>query len=114
MKFTLSWLKDHLETTATLDEITTKLSAIGLEVDGVENPGEKLSSFRIARVLEAKRHPDAPSTASCLVQRATVLQLDHYQLFPPTLMHQQWPHKNGDLMSSSCKHALKYVDNTFC
>ena len=59
MKFTLSWLKDHLETTATLDEITTKLSAIGLEVDGVENPGEKLSSFRIARVLEAKRHPDA-------------------------------------------------------
>ncbi len=59
MKFTLSWLKDHLETTATLNEITTKLSAIGLEVDRVENPGEKLSSFRIARVLEAKKHPDA-------------------------------------------------------
>jgi phenylalanyl-tRNA synthetase beta chain len=59
MKFTLSWLKDHLDTEATLDEITTKLSAIGLEVDAVENPGEKLGAFRIARVLEAKKHPDA-------------------------------------------------------
>ncbi len=59
MKFTLSWLKDHLETTATLDEITTKLSSIGLEVDGVENPGEKLSSFRVVRVLKAAKHPDA-------------------------------------------------------
>ena len=59
MKFTLSWLKDHLETAATLDQITTKLSAIGLEVDGVENPGEKLASFRIARVLEARKHPNA-------------------------------------------------------
>jgi phenylalanyl-tRNA synthetase beta chain len=38
MKFTLSWLKDHLDTEAPLDRITTKLSAIGLEVEGVENP----------------------------------------------------------------------------
>lgn len=59
MKFTLSWLKDHLETDASLDEITTTLSAIGLEVDAVDNPGEKLGAFRIARVLEAKKHPDA-------------------------------------------------------
>ncbi|MBU1210068.1 MAG: phenylalanine--tRNA ligase subunit beta [Alphaproteobacteria bacterium] len=59
MKFTLSWLKDHLDTNATLDEISTTLSAIGLEVDGIENPGEKLGAFRIARVLEARRHPDA-------------------------------------------------------
>ncbi|MCH9808292.1 MAG: phenylalanine--tRNA ligase subunit beta [Alphaproteobacteria bacterium] len=59
MKFTLSWLKDHLETQATLDELTTTLSAIGLEVDGLENPAEKLGAFRIARVLEAKKHPDA-------------------------------------------------------
>ena len=59
MKFTLSWLKDHLETSATLEQITTKLSAIGLEVDGVENPGAKLASFRIARVLEARKHPNA-------------------------------------------------------
>ncbi len=59
MKFTLSWLKDHLDTSATLDEISTTLSAIGLEVDGIENPAEKLGAFTIARVLEAKKHPDA-------------------------------------------------------
>ena len=59
MKFTLSWLKDHLETEASLDEISTTLSAIGLEVDGIDNPGEKLGAFRIARVLEAKPHPNA-------------------------------------------------------
>jgi len=59
MKFTLSWLKEHLETTATLDEIVLALTRIGLEVEGVENPGEKLAAFRIARVLSAERHPQA-------------------------------------------------------
>ncbi|MEQ8823125.1 MAG: phenylalanine--tRNA ligase subunit beta [Filomicrobium sp.] len=59
MKFTLSWLKDHLETSATLDEISTTLSSIGLEVESIENPAEKLGAFTIARVLEAKKHPDA-------------------------------------------------------
>ncbi|MHB9881103.1 phenylalanine--tRNA ligase subunit beta [Pacificimonas sp. ICDLI1SI03] len=59
MKFTLSWLKDHLETTASLEEIVGKLTTLGLEVAGVENPAEKLSAFRIAEVLTADRHPDA-------------------------------------------------------
>ncbi|MGB7404852.1 MAG: phenylalanine--tRNA ligase subunit beta, partial [Pacificimonas sp.] len=59
MKFTLSWLKDHLETSASLDEITTALTALGLEVEGVENPAEKLAPFRIAEVLTAEKHPDA-------------------------------------------------------
>ncbi len=59
MKFTLSWLRDHLETTASLDQITTKLSAIGLEVEGVENPAEALKAFTVARVIVAKRHPNA-------------------------------------------------------
>lgn len=59
MKFTLSWLKDHLETDATLDEISTTLSAIGLEVEGIDDPAERLGAFRIARVLEAKPHPNA-------------------------------------------------------
>lgn len=59
MKFTLSWLKDHLKTTATVDEISTRLSAIGLEVEGVEDPGETLGAFRVARIVEAKRHPNA-------------------------------------------------------
>jgi phenylalanyl-tRNA synthetase beta chain len=59
MKFALTWLKDHLETTATLIEICDALNAIGLEVEGVEDPAEKLAGFRIAHVLTAARHPDA-------------------------------------------------------
>ncbi|MDF2604928.1 phenylalanine--tRNA ligase subunit beta [Sphingomonas sp.] len=59
MKFTLSWLKDHLDTAASLDEILVGLTRIGLEVEGVENPGEKLAAFRIAKVLTAERHPQA-------------------------------------------------------
>lgn len=59
MKFTLSWLKDHLKTKATVDEIATRLSAIGLEVEGVEDPAKALGAFTIARVVEAKQHPNA-------------------------------------------------------
>ncbi len=59
MKFTLSWLKQHLDTTATLDQIVDALTRIGLEVEGVENPGEKLAAFKIAKVLSAERHPQA-------------------------------------------------------
>ncbi|PTM47770.1 phenylalanyl-tRNA synthetase beta subunit [Sphingomonas aerolata] len=59
MKFTLSWLKQHLDTTATLDQIVDALTRIGLEVEGVENPGEKLAAFKIAKVLTAERHPQA-------------------------------------------------------
>ncbi|WP_380783572.1 phenylalanine--tRNA ligase subunit beta [Sphingomonas sp. R86520] len=59
MKFTLSWLKQHLETTATLEQIVEALTRIGLEVEGVENPGEKLAAFKIAKVLSAERHPQA-------------------------------------------------------
>ncbi len=59
MKFTLGWLKEHLETDATVDRIAETLTAIGLEVEGVENPGEKLAAFRIAKVLSAAPHPQA-------------------------------------------------------
>jgi phenylalanyl-tRNA synthetase beta chain len=59
MKFSLSWLKDHLETEATVEQIAATLNAIGLEVEGIENPAEKLAGFRIARVLTAERHPNA-------------------------------------------------------
>ena len=59
MKFTLSWLKDHLRTKASVEEIATKLSAIGLEVESVEDPAAKLGAFRVARIVEAKRHPNA-------------------------------------------------------
>jgi phenylalanyl-tRNA synthetase beta chain len=59
MKFALTWLKDYLETDATVAEICDALNAIGLEVEGVEDPAEKLAGFRIAHVLTAARHPDA-------------------------------------------------------
>ncbi len=59
MKFTLNWLKEHLETTASLDDVVEALTRVGLEVEGVENPGEKLAAFRVARVLTAERHPQA-------------------------------------------------------
>ena len=59
MKFTLSWLKEHLETTATVGEVADRLNAIGLEVEGIDNPAEKLSAFRIAKVLSAAPHPQA-------------------------------------------------------
>lgn len=59
MKFTLSWLKDHLETSATLSEIKAKLDQIGLEVESIDDPADKLGKFVIARVLDAKPHPQA-------------------------------------------------------
>ena len=58
MKFTLSWLKDHLETDATLDEIVERLTLIGLEVELVDDKSS-LKPFVIARVLTAEKHPDA-------------------------------------------------------
>jgi phenylalanyl-tRNA synthetase beta chain len=59
MKFSLSWLKDHLDTDATADEIAAKLNAIGLEVEAIEDPAARLAGFRVARVLTAERHPNA-------------------------------------------------------
>ncbi len=59
MKFSLTWLKDHLETGASVAEIAAKLNAIGLEVEGVEDPRERLAGFRIARVVAASPHPNA-------------------------------------------------------
>lgn len=59
MKFTLSWLKEHLDTDADLTAILDTLNRIGHEVEGVENPGAALAAFKIARVLTAERHPQA-------------------------------------------------------
>ncbi|ATY32889.1 phenylalanine--tRNA ligase subunit beta [Sphingomonas psychrotolerans] len=59
MKFTLNWLKEHLDTTASLDDVVETLTRVGLEVEGVENPGAKLAAFRVAKVLTAERHPQA-------------------------------------------------------
>jgi phenylalanyl-tRNA synthetase beta chain len=59
MKFTLSWLKEHLETDASLEEIVDRLTLIGLEVEEVTNQADRLKPFKIARVLEAEQHPNA-------------------------------------------------------
>ena len=67
MKFTLSWLKDHLDTTATLDEILHALTDLGLEVEEVMNPAAKLAPFTLAKVLHAEQHPDADRLRVCRV-----------------------------------------------
>ncbi|MBY0329861.1 MAG: phenylalanine--tRNA ligase subunit beta [Acetobacteraceae bacterium] len=59
MKFPLSWLRAHLDTDASLEAITTTLSSIGLEVEGVEDRAAALAAFRIAHVVEAMQHPNA-------------------------------------------------------
>ena len=67
MKFTLSWLKDHLETAAPLQDILYALTDLGLEVEGVENPAQKLGAFRICKVIEAAPHPNADRLRLCRV-----------------------------------------------
>ncbi|MEQ1547153.1 MAG: phenylalanine--tRNA ligase subunit beta [Chakrabartia sp.] len=59
MKFSLSWLKAHLDTDADVTTIAETLTRIGLEVEGIDNPAEKLGAFRIAKVLSAAPHPQA-------------------------------------------------------
>ncbi|MEM6909677.1 MAG: phenylalanine--tRNA ligase subunit beta [Pseudomonadota bacterium] len=59
MKFSTTWLKDHLDTNVSLQEITDALNAIGLEVEGVEDPSETLKGFTVAKVVSAQKHPDA-------------------------------------------------------
>lgn len=68
MKFTLAWLKDHLDTEASLEEISTTLSSIGLEVDDISDPAEALGAFTLARVVDAKQHPDADRLRVCQVE----------------------------------------------
>ncbi|QBR71575.1 phenylalanine--tRNA ligase subunit beta [Beijerinckiaceae bacterium] len=67
MKFTVSWLKDHIETDATLDEMIATLTKIGLEVEHVEDKALALKDFVVARVVEAKPHPNADRLRVCLV-----------------------------------------------
>lgn len=59
MKFSLTWLKDHLETEATVVELAAAMNRIGLEVEGIEDPAELLAGFTVAKVLTAAKHPDA-------------------------------------------------------
>jgi len=67
MKFTLSWLKDHLDTDASLEEITNKLTDLGLEVEAVEDRAAAFAPFRVAHVEKAEKHPDADRLRVCIV-----------------------------------------------
>ena len=67
MKFTLSWLRTHLDTDAALEQITDRLTGIGLELESVTDPGQVLRPFRIARVIEAVQHPNADRLRACQV-----------------------------------------------
>ena len=67
MKFTLSWLRTHLETDQTLGAITDALTRIGLELEGVEDAGAALAPFRVAHVTAAVQHPNADRLRVCTV-----------------------------------------------
>lgn len=67
MKFTLGWLKDHLDTQASLDEILEALTAVGLEVEGVDDPAKEFAAFKVAYVESAEQHPNADRLRVCKV-----------------------------------------------
>ncbi len=68
MKFTLSWLRDHLETTTTVDEIAYAMTDLGLEVEEVINPLDRLGAFTVGYVKQAEKHPDADKLRVCIVE----------------------------------------------
>src|SRR5665213_2038886 len=67
MKFTLSWLKEHLDTDEPLERLAAKLTMIGLEVEHIEDKAKALSAFSIARVISAEQHPNADRLRVCMV-----------------------------------------------
>jgi phenylalanyl-tRNA synthetase beta chain len=67
MKFTLSWLKEHLDTNATAAEVVDAMTMAGLEVEHVEDPAAKLAAFSVAKVVEAVQHPNADRLRVCQV-----------------------------------------------
>jgi phenylalanyl-tRNA synthetase beta chain len=67
MKFTLSWMKEHLETDAGVAEVVTAMTMAGLEVEDVEDPSAKLAAFSVARIVEAVQHPNADRLRVCQV-----------------------------------------------
>ncbi len=67
MKFTLSWLKQHLDTEASVDDIGARLTMLGLEVESLEDPAKDLAGFTVAHVVEAVQHPNADRLRVCTV-----------------------------------------------
>ena len=71
MKFTLSWLKEHFDTVATLDEIVEKLTMIGLEIERVEDKAKEFEAFKVAQIITAEQHPNADRLRVCTVDNGT-------------------------------------------
>src|SRR6058998_1283475 len=67
MKFTLSWLKEHLDTDEPVEKLADKLTMIGLEVESIEDKARALAPFTIARVISAEQHPNADRLRVCMV-----------------------------------------------
>jgi len=67
VKFTLSWLKEHLDTDASLEKLADKLTMIGLEVENIDDKAKALAPFTIARVISAEPHPNADRLRVCMV-----------------------------------------------
>jgi phenylalanyl-tRNA synthetase beta chain len=67
VKFTLSWLKEHLNTDAEAETIADKLTSIGLEVEGIEDAGARLKDFTVAQIVSAEKHPNADKLRLCMV-----------------------------------------------
>src|SRR3546814_3236405 len=71
MKITLDWLKEHLDGDFSVADVVATLNRIGHEVEGVENPAEKLAGFRVAKVLTAEKHPTAATPRAVPVETGT-------------------------------------------
>lgn len=67
MRFSLSWLKEHLDTTASLSTICDTLTRIGLEVESVDNPASQIKGFQVAKIVDTRPHPDADRLKICIV-----------------------------------------------
>ncbi|MSO91942.1 MAG: phenylalanine--tRNA ligase subunit beta [Rhodospirillales bacterium] len=71
MKFTLAWLKEHLDSEATAGEVAQRLTMLGLEVESVTDRGKDLGAFVVGRVVAAQKHPDADRLTVCTVETGT-------------------------------------------
>ena len=69
MKFTLNWLRDHLDTQASLNDIVEALTRVGLEVESVEDPRALLAPYKVVRVISAEQHPNADRLRVCMVDQ---------------------------------------------
>ena len=75
MKFTLSWLKEHLDTTADIGTIVNTLTNIGLEVESFEDKSEEFKYFTAAKVMSATKHPNADRLKVCEVQTLSLIHI---------------------------------------